>query len=1106
MAPEAIRFTRRGFLASTVSAAALTALGVADSGTAHAAGIPIYLDGSNSTDNDLRSFTGGCEVTYPGSGTYLIRYWQYFEHLQQISLTLNVLVNAGATMKVGFSDVRGNVFAYTLTAAQLAVGQRTIVLNLGNFTGTYAGPHSKGDEITWFRIEISGNVNFAIQVSNVVATTSSTPVVTRALFDPSFMPLGFPTRLYPTPPASKNWPRQPRAFVADATGSALATTPRLKDLALDWPAFGLDVNVVHVGANRQLVTELGLAGIRTIFENTAIGHLQNSPYLSYKGAFLTRSDGKRCDEDWDQPGAPGFFPMHGADFTRVETYNVTKALIEQSAAEGFTDHLLVDYVWPWNGQYGYAPETIAAFRADLAETDPGLYLSIGGATYAHYRFWDYVAVYADVTITPADLGIASWANFSPVTLQAASTGTVQQKRNYFLYNALYHYEYLKFLQRVGDVARNNGIGVLPEPNPEDVANGSDPVLMTRCRGVSKLGLEFFGSARATSAYYHFMPRLSAQATYHGTDLALIGEINAGGHGATRYIWDAAYAFYYDITSAAKPVEYNNQYLEGGPWPRIDNVTLKDGYHFGRYAHWSAGALAFFHSHAERATPPAQKSAVLVCTRGPLWGHPGSQYSMAQAGNIGDLVEQLHHPFDMVGKERMAASLPATQRCIYVPAETSPQDAATLSNWINAGSGRSVLTHSWVPFTAMRPQIQQPRGTDPDQVFGLTLVGVTAAKLLTVSYGGVTAAGTRQVYNISGPTAQVVLAASDGTTLVSKMAHGANFIVYIHVDVSAIPSITDGAYVRDPFDRAIVHAALVASGSRAELTGPDTVSAHLYEVPGGGASVLWHRPTLSTQTTANRYERIPLTTPIPLALTASPGTQYTVHNFYDGTTTTKTSDASGSLTITQSRSVEIFYWGKANDSTFAAHLNAVRATRAKLAKYEPDTIPASQVFSAAVNGASTADRFLSFTAGLDDANVNLSDGTTVNFYVPGTGDREWEPVGSFNTNGRNIGSSVRHGIRLGATNPAQILAVVTCNTVSSHDITYIDSLVVADRDGNTVRTFGSIADRGLISVLFRDNDTTQFTNSGAQASGTAARWSLKPAWSNSIAPVYAVLTA
>jgi hypothetical protein len=47
-------------------------------------------------------------------------------------------------------------------------------------------------------------------------------------------------------------------------------------------------------------------------------------------------------------------------------------MVEEAASAGFTQYLLIDYTWPFDGRYGYGVAAVQALRDDLNGVDAGM--------------------------------------------------------------------------------------------------------------------------------------------------------------------------------------------------------------------------------------------------------------------------------------------------------------------------------------------------------------------------------------------------------------------------------------------------------------------------------------------------------------------------------------------------------------------------------------------------------------------------------------------------------------------------------------------------------------------------------------------------------------
>ncbi len=688
----------------------------------------------------------------------------------------------------------------------------------------------------------------------------------------------------------------PRVYLADG-GDVLG---RLADgviaLSKQWPAgsFGIDSGTYLFNDSPQTIARMKAGGITTFITEGFV----TLPYTRLeKSFFLTDIRGNIST----------LYPYHGEDPTQPEVLAVTKKYIAQAAREGFSEYILIDYVWPWDGRYGYGPKTVAAYREYLNGNDDGMVLEDGRGGQVTIKFWDYLKLYTDVTFRPAEMGIANWSAYTPVAENYNS-------KNYFLFNALCHYAHLQFLQKCGEYALSQGIIVSPTLNPEDINNCCDIYVMSRLRGVGKIGYEYFGNPAGTTAWYHSMRTISANLHKYGHQMACVGEINAGGHGPTRYAWDVAYAHYYDMTCSTKPIDYNNQYMEAD-WSA---VAKTDG-QFPRYAHWAGGALGFMQSHAENRRLPAPKETLLVNSRAVLERSASSQVDFI-AGSFAGLLDLMHYPFDASGKEEFETPAKNARVLVYVPAESSPMHHKKVMDWLKSSPDHVLVTYADAPF---KTSIGTVQSNAPLARSGLSL-NLKNVETRIISLGGSNV--TCQIFHLQNGTP--MLRSTEGVPLITAVQWGANKIIYINAAVTIGAGAVEQEIVRQTLALAgVTPEASVKSSAEADIR------THLYDIPGGKSVVLWNLITLWEQGRKNYYVRV-ATNPSEVTLPIQPGVSYTLYDFYADKLTTLTAPADGKLRYVMAHSLDILYFGKSDDASFTQALESVRATRQKLAKLEP----------------------------------------------------------------------------------------------------------------------------------------------------------------------------
>lgn len=1121
--------------------------------------IEVYFYQSLSYEYDkapmkLYQTLGGVQVLWQDTGvkTASFSHPQYVEGLKSVSFDMetskaeNVDITVQYTNRFYTDGSPENIFKYQLAASQLTSGgKKNITIALDDFSGTfndtknretasplYTGSTKKAYQISEFEIILSGNnPELDTKITNFTVNTETGENPT--LFDASKFQEVFqkdsPAYITPTP---YNNVRKPRVLIAD---HAQGVWDRLDDyiaLSKEWPedSFGVDVSVMMYGSNRELIDKLHKEGIKTMYEiNKTFPYY--SHYVESNDDFLVRSDGTR--------NSPYFFPAHGEDTTQPATYKAITALLDEAKREGYTEYLLVDYTWPWDGRWGYGDETVAAFREDLNGKDEGMYIGNGDETFKHVDFWEFLKIYNDYPINPSDVAnfdankneyskpLTSWNDFVPVSESQASISGDKVKRNLYLFNALWHYEHLKQYQKLGDYAASIGLTFFASFNTEDTMNGTDTYMMGMLRNVEKVGYEYFGDPGGNTTFYHTMRYYVDNMRNNGHDMSLIGEINETGHGPAKYSWDVSFAYYYDAITASKPIDYNNQYISNGSWAGIS--TYDSGYHFDRYASWYSGAAAFFQTYEENGDRlQDKKDTVLVASRSILEYQGGSINSFAQTGNIANTLDELSVPFDSVGKEGFYEYAKDAKTLVYCPAESSPIHEKGLASYLNKGSKKSVLTHSFVPFTKskaiidLKPNnggdltwdgegkwstyLNDPR-VEKEGIMGLSLKSATPVTKAQLSYAGTTAADVK-VYTLSGNGVKVLVYADDGVTpLISEVVKGSNKIIYINADIS------NNTKSNGEFNRAVVKKAMeFTENAKPEAKSTPSMAVHIYDVPGGKSVVLWDRDTFNAQRKNSfmyigthkfvqfyRDEMEKMTTPIKddpdgryhtvkkpketiEILDLKPNTSYVLYDFINNTEITQMSDAKGTIKYTAVMSSEMFYLGEAG-TEFNKTVADAKATRAKLERFDEKVLEAGSL--ADIKAANPGENLLVFQGGMEEAWIKNTDGTTVTFegWDPAlNGSKgDWYKIGKKNFEGVSVDDAANvEALPLGNKVPKKIRMVANKNMNTSYDSTILKTFKVTDSSDATLFNYlnGKMTEVGVYNQGKFINDKTEFINSGS----------------------------
>lgn len=877
---------------------------------------------------------------------------QYLEDPEKISFDLKINRNSGSAWNIELKDTASAVFRRQLNLPEADGMFHRIVVPTGEFKKIQSGfprvsPSDALKEINTLTLVVAGE-NGAVfdgEIRNFQIHAGDRSI---KLFTREFRNIFGESRRYARPiPIRFQNDRVPRVFVADNT-SLFCSLPFREAIRRLHQQFKGHLGVHFNGGMHPGVSEsaafYNALGIKTTFENHVTSGYQD--YLTSNRLFLTRDDGFSMNDpaNWGKPNRY-LWPYHGISIFDERAFLPLRATIDEMAKNGISEYLMIDYIWPWRGRWGYDDATREAFRRDLTGEDAGLlYRSSPGEKYRKIGFFDYLRLFTDYRYTPESLGLKSFRDYSPVTEKQASRGSVYEKRNLFLFLALYHYEYLKFLQKTGLYANSKGIRMVAGTNPEDIANGNDHYLSANLQGVDKLGYEFFGSPAGTFAWYHNMRFFSGHLKKMGKDIYIIGEINNGGHGKTKYSPEAAYAFFYDLSSAAKPSDYNNQYMEA-PW---DGRLPSTPYHQGRYGHWAAGAYAFLQSFRERPELPSPRQTAVIASRNILEYQSGFSNGMKQAGNLSLFLDQLHYSFDSAGKEGLFDGFcDAADILVFNPAESSSMHFAAARKWLDAVPGRRLILHSSVPFSQFNGGVNLKKNVreilwHPEKsydcnlenplvaknsILGLELAERKMCPALSFADRNRTFRCDRSVYLLKNP-GEVLLRAENGLPLVSRIPAGRGEIFYIHAEMPL-----DRA---PEFSRALVDFTMRVAGERPECEADPKAGVHLYDVPGGRALVLWDTPSLTAMEKEQYFQRKILPESRTVRVSAEPETEYLVFHFYDLRREMQRSSREGFIELKSNASCDIIYFGR-DSAAFRETLNQLQSTARKVQALNPENL-------------------------------------------------------------------------------------------------------------------------------------------------------------------------
>ncbi len=671
----------------------------------------------------------------------------------------------------------------------------------------------------------------------------------RDLFDPRYLP-----KAYSVPAdAGRSEPlaldATSHAVVAFSSGY-LTEEPRahtLETLAGRYPDLGVSASGFgSLDTMRELVTRCRALGAPLMSEGAVNAGF--SPEISLAQAWAVRWDGQSNNLT---PG--GFNQMHTGDTCHPFLLDVNKRRVDALLAAGITKLTLVDYVWPyWGGRWGYSEAAKLAFRAALDGTDGGILLRLDGQE-VRYSFWDYFTLYADAPWSPEQVGIASWSEYVPVSEKEAWGDDPAARRNMFLFITLYHYRWLKFLDDLGGYLTERSGELWIIPNPEDLANGSDYVVLGKMARVRGFLPEYFGNPLWTEAAHRSGAYLASSYHTAGNLLGPIFETNAGGHGTPYYDPEVAYVATYDICAALHADTIKNDFLDEST---IETMTdpAETGQH-GRYVDTAMKLLAFQRYRQEQPTRVASPVAVLTqrnvnryrsslffSTRGtPRTNDTCLATRLAEEGALFDFLDPM--PFAPVEDHDV----------IFWGAEEAPErEVQRIARWLAAKPDRTLICQGNQPTRRVQGLLYNPWDLPQDAVvlptggnaWGLPLIGresLAAIRLDTASpwFASEFRVGEEIALPPSGyysaPGGEVLLGTKDHP-LVSRFAGpGGSTVIYLHYRA--------GNEETAGLDRRLVRCLMAALHVPRTAGTGDTI-VHSYQMPGGTVAALWHRPTLA----------------------------------------------------------------------------------------------------------------------------------------------------------------------------------------------------------------------------------------------------------------------
>jgi hypothetical protein len=428
--------------------------------------------------------------------------------------------------------------------------------------------------------------------------------------------------------------------------------------------------------------------IPTLIQTHGSGY---EPYFKAKNAF---------EVNWQMQdmGIPRTGPLTGSSHASAKPHpavrhafaNLTQAAIRKGYS-GFGYH---DMVWMWGGgrgRSGYNEQTIKAFRQALLGQDEGLMISLHGQPSRRIHFRDYAMYYIGGMPEPSAFGLASWADYSPMTKAAFDANPPTDVTPHdLLFDLLCSYQWLRLADYLGQTAQAEGGFFQCMPNPEDMANHCDFLFASALDSVAATSEEFFRSPKFMDAAYVRFHSLANRKRV-GHQVGIVMETGPGGNEYPYYANQVSYAIAYELTLATQA-----DHAEGDFWPgRRDAMqqVMTSSINRARAQQLLAYGLGFRHAREDQAQRIAP-DFVSVTARRILrpWGQDYSPWSIKLDTPMSPdmLLAESGFSFSGIGEDSLESLDFPQKLLVYTPDIPTEQGWQRMVQLLEAGKASHAI--------------------------------------------------------------------------------------------------------------------------------------------------------------------------------------------------------------------------------------------------------------------------------------------------------------------------------------------------------------------------------------------------------------------------------
>jgi hypothetical protein len=563
---------------------------------------------------------------------------------------------------------------------------------------------------------------------------------------------------------------------------------------------------------KRLIPDLGLAanqGMRYVAEQAEWLKAHDLGVVYQQGGAYGLAEVISADDAWlanpagvSRGTTPGSFGMVGLmkyyDMSSPAVRNGFARMLARTGQAGVGEFQIIESYWPWTGGFwGWGEGTLQRLRSTLSGLDEGLTWKTTAAG-EHLRFWDFFRYHNGFVMTPADVGLTSWAEFYPPRLRGVSEAKDEgQRRHFFLMMNLTRYEALKFYGSVGTAAASAGVRLGAVINRENYDSSFDQLGLVAQKDVATVGHEYFGNPR------HYLEHsfehggvLRQLMESSGTELRGVLETNATGTtGRPYYDPQVAYATALAVFAADRPHSVENDWLS---WDLKQLGVNGSPVERERYADFVIKGMAFAHAKEGgwAAKVPGKSISVLRSRRiNDIGAGEGAWTAMLREEAWPRMA------FDFTEARFLGKHLENGSVLVGEWSYCTAEDVSWIEAWLDAEPGRTVVLMGYRP--GKRPDGANYLATDEaaytrinSQEGFVRLLGTEVRKETAVSGGRVDLAGwlsggaapsmtVQANYRRTAVTESTDLASLNGQTLVSQTtrANGSR-VVYLHYDPDA----------------------------------------------------------------------------------------------------------------------------------------------------------------------------------------------------------------------------------------------------------------------------------------------------------------------------------